>query len=102
MGSILPVIITFIAGYIAFSFKPDGEILNQRIVPGAVISLIVASSFGAFYGAEVRRVAEDAHADLMHQQAVYLQEKENFAAIARYTVCKSKFGDECKLLLESK
>ncbi len=58
MSSILPVIITFIAGYVAFVFKRDDEVLNRSIIPHAIVALLIASSFGAFFGAELRQTSE--------------------------------------------
>jgi hypothetical protein len=58
MGVALPLIISFITGYVAYSFKTDVGLLNQKIVPAAIIALIVAATFGAFFGGEVRGQSE--------------------------------------------
>jgi hypothetical protein len=58
-GAVLPAIITLLSGFIAYYFKSETDIFNRRLVPGCIVSLVTACSFGqSFYG-ELRATAEN-------------------------------------------
>lgn len=54
MAVVLPLIISFISGYIAYSFQSPDGLINKEIVPAALVALILSATFGGFYGGEIR------------------------------------------------
>ena len=112
VGSILPLIITFVSGYIAYSFKKEDGLLNSDIIPGAIICLVFSATFGAFFGSELRQTAERSAAEA---QFTFDQKKEDNSLkrersrkileeveipLSRLAGCWGKYGDACRDMLK--
>lgn len=115
LSSILPLIITFVSGYVAYSFKKDDSVLNVDVVPVAVICLVFSATLGAFFGSELRQKAEVSTAkrqfdaeELKAQNAANREKAKSILEgveipLNRLAGCREKFGDvgdACKELLK--
>lgn len=54
----LPAAVTLVGGFATTLFKRDDEVLHRHLLPGAIISLVLGASFGAYFAAHLRQVAE--------------------------------------------
>jgi hypothetical protein len=58
-GAVLPAIVTLLSGFVAFYFKNESEVFNRRLVPGCIVSLVAACSFGQAFYSELRATTEN-------------------------------------------
>ncbi len=55
VGSLLPALLTFMAGILTYLFTRDSLSELRPIIPYCIISLIAAGIFGGFFGSEIRK-----------------------------------------------
>ena len=54
IGTVLPAILTFITGLLAYLFGKETLIEWRPVIPVCIISLLIMSLFGSFMGSQVR------------------------------------------------
>lgn len=100
VGAILPALITFVAGYLAYLFTHDSKIVNRHIVPACILTLIFSASTGAFYGSSIRGLKEENQRvwdkATMHYEKVELPLQYNRLAAEQKTILERIYGDKAQ------